>query len=732
VAHYNYIGDCLLLARTVGFGPDGSDCLSHLTLPAYDRLVARLVAGRRVQHLPFILFHALAPRTRVAHDLPQFHDQGSGVAIIIPTHDRLDYLKPCIDSILDKTTYQRDLFDIIIVDNNSIEPATLAYFDEISRRDNVAVVKYPSPFNFAAICNCGARGTSREVLVFLNNDMLVHDPAWLSKLVWYARQPDIGVVGGKLLFPDGTVQHGGCVAGANMGTVQHLLRNADAAATATSDHTREMSLLTGACFAVRRAVFERIGGLDPILSITWNDVKFCLECLDAGLRNIYIADPLLVHFESKTRGVDATPEKLARYFSEANYTRRRFRNYFYDDPSFNPNLAVRWVGEFAEPPRVRRPWSQPDGAPRRILMLSAVLRFGFGVPLVIRQHACRLSALGYQIVIGGPDADDDLDFPGCERIVLGSAKAAAMYAFERDISLIVSHTPPFFEIPVFIGAHIPVLAYDYGEPSPEFFSEPVRFYLREVAFEKRSAASLTTAIATISQAVKDETLNDDAIVAGLANSHFPIWSQMLRPRRDEVRARLGWTDRFVVLTVCRFGKNERAYKGLDKLAAVLREFPYLHSDRAEGLLWALAGAGAQDDVEQAEELGFTVYPNLSDAELSDLYVAADAYMSFSRWEGYNLGVSQALAMGLPVVASDIAAHREFPIFTSDSILVICNWLAGEIAARTAERPDRRPIVYEWSESTQRFSDIVERLVKRPIAGSMSLDPAVTAQPECSQ
>jgi GT2 family glycosyltransferase len=712
VARYNYIGDCLLLSRSAGLTAEASCSLFHLTLADYDRFVARLVLGRRVEHLPFVLFHVLDDPPRMGHDLPVIEDRGPGVAIIIPTRDGLDHLKPCIDSILKKTSYDLSLVEIVVVDNNSSETATLEYLAEIVQHQNIAVVRYPFPFNFAAIVNFGAQQTRKEVIVFLNDDTVVHDPGWLSKLVWYASKPDVGIVGAKLLFPDGTVQHGGCVAGGNMGTVSHLLTYADPTAVAASDRTREMTLVTAACCAVRREVFEQVGGFDPILGVTWNDVKFCLDCLHAGFRNIYIADPLLYHYESKSRGRDDTRERTERYFDEAHYTRRLFRTYFYDDPSYNPNLSVETAGQFADPPRVRRPWSRPQDQPRRILVLSTVYKIGFGVPLVIQQQVRKLKSLGYEVVIGGPIAENEFAFPGCERVALGSAKDAAIFAFETDVSLIISHTPPYFEIPVVIGAHIPVLAYDYGEPSPSFFQEPVRSYLVNVESQKRSSAALTTVIATISQAVKDETLNDDAIVIGLANSHLPAWSEALRPQRDNVRHQLGWEYRFVILTVCRFYENERAYKGLDKIGLILRKFPYLHPGRSKDLVWALAGAGSPDDVEQVEALGFTVFPNVSDEMLIDLYMAADAYMGFSRWEGYNLGISQALAMGLPTAASDIPAHREFPIFTSNSTLAVSNWLADKVVAQAAAKHDRRAIVYQWEDSTKRFGQVVEQILQR--------------------
>jgi glycosyltransferase involved in cell wall biosynthesis len=256
-----------------------------------------------------------------------------------------------------------------------------------------------------------------------------------------------------------------------------------------------------------------------------------------------------------------------------------------------------------------------------------------------------------------------------------------------------------------------VLAYDYGEPAAEFFPDPTRSYLLNVGYQKRAAAALTTSIATISRAVKDETLNKDALVVGLANSHLPPWSETLRPERDRMRAAQGWQSAFVVLTVCRFHENERVYKGLDKIAVLLREFPYLYPAQSQPVIWVLAGAGTPQDVEQVERLGFTVFPNVADKTLIDLYQAADAYLGFSKWEGYNLGISQALAMGLPTLGSDIPAHREFGIPTTNSILVASEWLADEVERRAAATPGQRIAkVYDWDCSTSAFVAVIEELL----------------------
>jgi GT2 family glycosyltransferase len=717
LAEFNYIGDCLLLSHAVPWSQADSALLPGLTLAAYDRLVARLVLTlperhRRVEHVPFTLFHVQHDRTRVAAEPQDAAHTGPSVSLIIPTRDGLDYLRSCIDSILEKTLYERDQIEIIIVDNNSTMPETLDYLQACAARPGVSVLRYPAAFNFADINNVAAEAATGDILVFLNNDTVVHDPAWLSKLIAYARQAGVGIVGGKLLFPDGSIQHGGCVAGGNLGTVAHLLSHAQPDDVAQADRTREMSLMTGACIAVRRDVFHRVGGFDPVLRITWNDVKLCLDCLEAGLRNIYVADPLLVHDESKTRGPDNTLETHTRYLSEADYTRRRFRDYFQDDPSYNPNLSVDQSVRFAEPPRVRKPWFRSSGGRPRILLLSVVYKVGFGVAVVIQQHARKLVECGYDVVIGGPQGDNEMSFPECERVILGSTREAAVYAYTSGIALIVSHTPPFFEVPILIGGHIPVLAYDYGEPAAEFFQDPTRAYLINVAIQKRLAAAMTTAIATISQSVKNETLNKDARVIRLANSHLPAWSEAFRPMRDSVREIQGWQDRFVVLTVCRFHENERVYKGLDKISAMLREFPYLYPEPSKKLVWVLAGAGTPYDVEQVEKLGFTVFANVSDERLTDLYRAADAYMGFSKWEGYNLGIGQALAMGLPTLGSDIPAHQEFGIATTNSVLVACAWLEREVVRRSAATPEQRtPILDDWDRSATEFVKMVEEMLE---------------------
>jgi glycosyltransferase involved in cell wall biosynthesis len=176
------------------------------------------------------------------------------------------------------------------------------------------------------------------------------------------------------------------------------------------------------------------------------------------------------------------------------------------------------------------------------------------------------------------------------------------------------------------------------------------------------------------------------------------------------------TDKVVVLNVCRFHREERFYKGVDAYAGVCKELYSAHPDLRQRVVFVLCGKATEEDVSAVGALGVRVFANVDDAELINLYIAADIYLNLSRWEGYNLGIGQALALGLPVIASDIQAHREFPIVTSDDpvemvsrLRRIADDLVGGAAGAT-----RRPTVYTWEEPlTQLALEITELCRQHP-------------------
>ena len=205
--------------------------------------------------------------------------------------------------------------------------------------------------------------------------------------------------------------------------------------------------------------------------------------------------------------------------------------------------------------------------------------------------------------------------------------------------------------------------FDHGEPPPAWF--PDRHEREVVDGEKQFAYRLADLVLTNTSTVKDEIHYDLAEVAGLGNSHLATWDDAQAARRDAIRARFDLDGKIVVLNVCRFHKPERRYKGIGDYVALRQHVRAADPALASRLVFVLCGKGSHSDREEMEAEGLTIFSNVSDEQLIDLYAAADIYANFSKWEGFNLGIAQALAMGLDVVASDIPAHRQFPIATSD-------------------------------------------------------------------
>lgn len=277
------------------------------------------------------------------------------VSIVIPTRDRKDLLEQCIRG-LDRNTAYRN-FEIIIVDNDSREPDTKAYFKVLAARADVRIVAAPGAFNYSRLINLGAAQAHGELLLALNNDIEAIEPGWLDELVGQALRPDVGLVGTLLLYPDRSVQHAGVIIG--MGGVAAPLF----AKTAAGDSgyaarivvAQDFNAVTGACHIMRRELFHRLGGLDEKhLAVAYNDIDFCLRVCEAGLRVIYTPFAPLLHRHSASRGSDTRPERLASYAWERDYMHVRWASLMWDDPFFNPNLSLSGKkGRLATPPRAR-------------------------------------------------------------------------------------------------------------------------------------------------------------------------------------------------------------------------------------------------------------------------------------------------------------------------------------------------------------------------------------------
>ncbi|HUJ77174.1 MAG TPA: glycosyltransferase, partial [bacterium] len=294
-------------------------------------------------------------RHRVRYETPE---PPPLVSLIIPTRDGYALLKQCLDSILRKTDYAP--YEILVVDNQSTDPQTLDYFKALGDSGQARVLPYDRPFNFSAINNFAVAQARGEVVCLLNNDTEVLTPDWLRELVSYAIRPEIGAVGAKLLYADRRIQHAGVLLG--IGDVAgHAHRFYDSTSTGYCDRlvlAQELSAVTAACLAVRRAVYQQVGGMNTDdLRVAFNDVDFCLRILRAGYRNVWTPYAELLHYESATRGADITPEQRAVFQKEVRYMQDTWGDLLANDPAYNPNLSLQseWF-RLAWPPRTHQPW----------------------------------------------------------------------------------------------------------------------------------------------------------------------------------------------------------------------------------------------------------------------------------------------------------------------------------------------------------------------------------------
>ena len=263
------------------------------------------------------------------------------VSIIIPTRNRLDLVKTCIESIIIKTIYTR--YEIILVDNGSDEPDALAYFAELAEQGKVRLVRDDGPFNYSRLNNKAVGLAEGEIIVLLNNDTEVISENWLAEMVQLALLPDVGAVGAKLYYSNDTIQHAGVILGFG-GGASHLYlgaKNDYSGYFGQLQMIREYSAVTGACLAVRKALYEEVGGLDEeMLPVGYNDVDFCLKLRQMGLRNLWTPAALLYHHESISRGVDDTPEKKRRFWNELSRLKKRWPTVWTNDPAYNQNLTL--------------------------------------------------------------------------------------------------------------------------------------------------------------------------------------------------------------------------------------------------------------------------------------------------------------------------------------------------------------------------------------------------------
>lgn len=272
---------------------------------------------------------------KVSTYLVKYENENELISIIIPMKDKADITKRCIDSIFSKSTYKN--FEIILVDNNSVEKATFDMINEYEKKyDNFKCIRLECEFNYSYINNEAVKAANGEFLLFLNNDTEVLTPDFLEWMLGYSRLDHVGCVGIKLLYPDKLVQHAGVVLGYG-GLAGHIYVTASYADNGLFGRLvmpYDYSAVTAACLMIKKSLFDKINGFDEKLKVALNDVDLNLKALNEGLYNVCLSNVEMIHFESKSRGYEATDEKHNRFLSEQKYLKEKWGEKIFDEDKF--------------------------------------------------------------------------------------------------------------------------------------------------------------------------------------------------------------------------------------------------------------------------------------------------------------------------------------------------------------------------------------------------------------
>ena len=265
------------------------------------------------------------------------------ISIIIPNKDHIDDLKRCMDSIEQKSTYRN--YEYVIVENNSTDPETFEYYKKLeAENDKVHVVYWDGVFNYSAINNYGASFAKGEYFLLLNNDTEIINEDCLEELLGYCMRSDVGAVGARMYYEDDTIQHAGVVIGFG-GIAGHCFVLQPRGTTGYCHRiicAQDYSAVTAACMLVKREAFDKVGGLTEELAVAFNDIDFCMKLRAADYLIVYNPYAELYHYESKSRGLEDTPEKVARFNKEIQTFEKRWPDILRNgDPYYNPNLTLK-------------------------------------------------------------------------------------------------------------------------------------------------------------------------------------------------------------------------------------------------------------------------------------------------------------------------------------------------------------------------------------------------------
>lgn len=345
----------------------------------YDYILRLTENAKKIEHIPEILYYWRAHSNSVASDLqakPYTIEAAKGalrnhlnrlglrgtvtdssvlstykidyeilgepkISILIPNKDHIEDLETCINSILKKSTYAN--YEIIIIENNSERDSTFAYYDFLKKHEKIRIAYWKHEFNYSAINNFGEQQAMGDYILLLNNDVEIITPNWMEEMLMFAQRKDVGAVGAMLYYPDDTIQHAGVIYGLGgvAGHSHKYFKRGEVGYAYRLTIAQNLSCVTAACLLIKKSIYEEVGGLEERFRVAFNDIDFCMKVRKAGYLNVFTPYAELYHYESKSRGVEDTEEKIKRFQGEINLFRSRWEEELeMGDPYYNKNLTL--------------------------------------------------------------------------------------------------------------------------------------------------------------------------------------------------------------------------------------------------------------------------------------------------------------------------------------------------------------------------------------------------------
>jgi len=568
------------------------------------------------------------------HRVRYLHDRQPPVSIIIPTRDQLPMLNGLIDSLLAKTGYKN--YELLIVDNDSRDPAACAYLDGIERLNNpqLRVLRWPHPFNYSAINNFAAAQARGEYLVLLNNDTAVLHEDWIEALLNHAQRPEVGIVGAKLHYPDGRIQHAGVVLGLR-GPADHPFIGEPMDAPGYMHRLQvdqNYTAVTAACLMIRKSVYEEVGGLDEQdFKVSYNDVDLCLKVHQAGYLTVWTPYARLMHEGSVSQNkVDQTAQeaKHARFKGEQQAMYRKWLPLLARDPAYNRNLSLAGNGFDLDQlrPQAWQPFEQPL-LPRLFCVAADANGCGH---YRIRQpfHAMQREGLAE-----GAIAPMHLEPIGMERY------APSTIVLQRQLSDSQLETMRGYRD---FSRAFKVYELDDYLPNLPLKSVHRDGIPRDVLKSLRRAVALTDRF-VVSTAPLAEQFADMHSDIRVVPNRLPMdwWRQLASRRRKGAKPRVGWAG----------GSSHRG--DLEQIADVVREL----AGEVEWVFFGMCPEKLRPYVhEHHDGVPIDKYPAALASLDLDLALAPLEDNLFNACKS-NLRLLEYGACGFPVVCSDIVCYR---------------------------------------------------------------------------